>query len=580
MIMINLYNNRLLIVMIACQSLLLTSIAWRTGPDWDEWGHFPSGLYTIEFGDQTPYCVNPPLTRIVTAVVARILGCRILEYPIPSGPGARPEFSLGLNFVHQFGEGAFFWVSVARIAAIPFAIFGTLLIWVIGRRLFTRTVAYYSAALWVFSPTVLTYGASITPDVTAAVFGLLASWRCYIWLRLGTRKNAVWVGFTLALAMLSKASWLIFPPIFLAISLIYAMRFQKRWHWLERLRQCGILVALCWLTIHAMYEFEGCLVPLGQFEFVSRSFGGVENDLPGVTPHFGNRFRNSWLGHVPAPLPAAYMRGIDIQKHDFEAKMASYFFGEWRDYGWWYYYIIGMWLKEPVALWLMAVGGLGIWGAKRFRLGSRTRMVSRLIVFGPGIALLVFVSSQTGFNHHLRYVLPFIPCFYLLVASGISGFKGWGRVLAVGLLAWYAISSLSIMPRSYAFFTEAVGGPSEGWKYLGDSNLDWGQDILTAKKWIEANPDKRPVYLVYSLPMIDFRKLGIDAEDGKPAVTLNGPTQPGWWVVFARPLLDPENRWFRENKPTNRLSVTTSVFEISGEDASNNKSANTAEATP
>lgn len=574
------YNSQLLLALIACQSLLLAVIAWRTGPGWDEWGHFPSGLYTIEFGDQTPYCVNPPLTRIITGAIARILGCRILEYPIPSGPGARPEFGLALNFVNQFGERAFSWMSIARMTAIPFAIFGTYLIWVIGNRLFSRNVAFYSAMLWVFSPTVLTFGASITPDVTAAVFGLLASWRCYIWLRLGERKHAVWMGITLALAMLSKASWLIFPPVLLTISLIYAMRFQKRWHWLERLKQGGIALVVCWTTIHAMYEFEGALVPLGQFEFVSRSLVGVKDELPSVTPQSGNRFRNSWLGRIPAPLPAAYIRGIDIQKHDFEAKMNSYFFGQWRNHGWWYYYIVGIWLKEPMAFWLMAIVGLGTWGAKRFRLGRRNRTINRLIVFTPGIALLAFVSSQTGFNHHLRYVLPFLPCFYLLVASGVSSFKGRERFVVFVLIAWYAISSVSILPRSYAYFSEALGGPSEGWKYLGDSNLDWGQDILTAKRWIECNPDKRPVYFVYSLPVFDFRKLGIDAEDGKPAVTLNGPTQSGWWVVFARPLLDPENRWFREHESTERLSVTTSVFEITAEAAQNNHKVNAAETSP
>lgn len=43
----------------------------------------------------------------------------------------------------------------------------------------------------------------------------------------------------------------------------------------------------------------------------------------------------------------------------------------------------------------------------------------------------------------------------------------------------YFVPSVLILPRSYAFFTEAVGGTNVGWRSLGDGNLDWGQDIPT-----------------------------------------------------------------------------------------------------
>lgn len=569
-----------LTALVLAQAIALLFIACNTGPGWDEWGHLPSGLFTVQYGDHSPYCVNPPLTRLWSAIPVWLAGGGIEYEPMPSLPGFRAEGLLGLSYIEQQHDHVFAWMSLARTATIPIALFGTWLIWSIGTKFFSARVAMVAASLWAFSPTVLTFGASITPDVTAAVFGLWAAWRFYIWLRIGKINTAFLLGIATGLAMLSKASWLILPPLLALVTIAYGLTHAKRWSWIARLKQGAVVAGVCWLTIHALYEFEGTLVPLGKFEFVSHSLGGVRNDSPSVTPESGNRFRDSWLGSIPAPLPAAYLRGIDIQKHDFEAKMTSYFFGEWRDHGWWYYYIVGMWLKEPVALWLMSLIGLFVWGTKRFRFRSRNRMISRLIVFAPGIALLVFVSSQTGFNHHLRYALPFLPCYYLLVAAGVSNFKGSGKYIVVGLVAWYAFSSLAVLPRNYAYFTEVIGGPTEGWKYLGDSNLDWGQDILTAKNWIEANPDKRPVYLVYSLPMIDFRKLGIDAEDGKPSVTRNGPTQPGWWIIFARPLLASENRWFREHEPTEKLSVTTSVFEIRPESIQNSQKANSAERSP
>ncbi len=39
----------------------------------------------------------------------------------------------------------------------------------------------------------------------------------------------------------------------------------------------------------------------------------------------------------------------------------------------------------------------------------------------------------------------------------------------------------------------ASGGPSNGWKVLGFSNIDWGQDLLFVDKWIKDHPECRPL---------------------------------------------------------------------------------------
>ncbi len=556
------WEKRFLVGLMIAQASALLLVAWTTAPGWDEWGHLPSGLYSLQYGDYSPYCVNPPLTRLWCALPVWMLGGGIAYEALPDVWQLRPEVLLAATYIEQKREAVFYLMSVARTAAIPISLLGTYLIWMVGRRLFSPTSGMIAAGLWAFSPTVLTFGASITPDVTAAVFGLLAAWRCYIWLRLDSRRNAVWLGLGMALAMLSKASWLILPPVLILVSLVYAACYARRWKWRERLLQATIVGSVCWLVIHAGYEFRGTLVPLGHFRFVSKTLTGLQSDARGNGQPVENRFRGTWLQYVPAPLPADYIRGIDIQKRDFESKMRSYFLGQWRDHGWWYYYIVGIWLKEPLALWLLTGIGMVVWLASRFKSGSRHRFAARCIVLTPGLAILIFVSSQTGFNHHLRYVLPFLPCLYLLASAPLALLPRWGKYGVGVLLLWYATSSMAVLPRSFAYFTEAIGGPTEGWKYLGDSNLDWGQDLLTAKRWIDSNPEKRPVFLVYSIPFADFRKIGIDADDGRNLITADGPTRSGWWIVFERSLLEPENRWFREREPVERLSVTTRVYEV------------------
>ncbi|GIW97125.1 MAG: hypothetical protein KatS3mg111_0458 [Pirellulaceae bacterium] len=185
-------------------------------------------------------------------------------------------------------------------------------------------------------------------------------------------------------------------------------------------------------------------------------------------------------------------------------------------------------------------------------------------------------DPRCEFNHHFRYVLPSLPALY--ITAGVWAARWWrqtwfGRWAVGAMVLMYVLSSASVLPRSYAFFNYAVGGPSQGWRWLDNSNLDWGQDILTVMKWIESNPDKRPVYYLYSIPSIDFKKLGIDADDGMHAMTVHGPYRAGWWVVSARNLVAQDYRWFREHEPTERLSVTTSVFYISPEVARRNRRA-------
>jgi len=52
------------------------------------------------------------------------------------------------------------------------------------------------------------------------------------------------------------------------------------------------------------------------------------------------------------------------------------------------------------------------------------------------------------------------------------------RSIGIVLLScWYLAGSLAIYPHYLAYFNEIAGGPDNGYRYLVDSNLDWGQDL-------------------------------------------------------------------------------------------------------
>jgi 4-amino-4-deoxy-L-arabinose transferase-like glycosyltransferase len=110
------------------------------------------------------------------------------------------------------------------------------------------------------------------------------------------------------------------------------------------------------------------------------------------------------------------------------------------------------------------------------------------------------VLMASGAKAGVRLAFPLLP--FVMIATGLVAARAihiYGRPArraAVLLAAILAIECLVAWPDYIAFFNVAAGGPRGGARLLGDSNLDWGQDLKLLKSWQEANPDEK-LYLVY-----------------------------------------------------------------------------------
>jgi hypothetical protein len=241
---------------------------------------------------------------------------------------------------------------------------------------------------------------------------------------------------------------------------------------------------------------------------------------------------------VPLLLPRNYVQGIDAQKRDFEIHMRSYLRGEWRTEGWWYYYLYGLLVKTPLGT--LIVFGMAVVSCL-FPIRPSPGWRDELFLLLPAVTVLAFVSSQTGFNHHLRYILPALP--FLFIWSGrVMAWEGprarvW-RALVGAATLWTIISSLSVYPHSMSYFHEAVGGPQRGSEHLVDSNIDWGQDLLYLKQWLDENPQARPLGLVY-FGYIDPRIAGIEY-----TLPPKGPTEPKDFLEPRLKTLGPKPGWY------------------------------------
>ncbi len=544
----------------------------------NEVAHVPAGLSIWQTGTFSLYRVNPPLSRM-TAVLPVLLAQPNTGFAdLSDAPGLRQEWDAAHRFADLNASDYMHLIRLARLAGIAWSLLGGWLVYRWAGELYGRRAGLVGLTLWCFGPNILAHAQLVTPDIPATVSGLAATYAFWNYLRRGTWSAALLAGLLLGVAQLTKFTLLVLYPVWALLGLLYGLVLNNR-AWRDvplRVKMaeglCVVLLSL--LVLNAGYAFDGTGTPLGEYHFVSRLFNGIAAEEGGGrgAPVLGNRFHDTWLAAVPVPLPEDYLSGIDLQRRDFEGIMPpSFLAGEWRRGGWWYYYLYALAVKVPLGK-LALVG----WSLVLLvlRHPANARFLDELTLWLPALAVLVLVSSQTGFNHHMRYVLPMFP--FVFIAAAKLGYylqaTRWKRgLVVVALLLGSVGSSLSVYPHSLSYFNELAGGPDNGHRYLLDSNIDWGQDLLYLKDWVEAHPEAASLGIAYH-NYIDYRVCGATFTEVPPARPptciprkwgMHGSarirvTSPSIYTALRRPLTRISSVSGRSPRLATRFSFTTS----------------------
>jgi hypothetical protein len=171
-----------------------------------------------------------------------------------------------------------------------------------------------------------------------------------------------------------------------------------------------------------------------------------------------------------------YFRGVTHQLLHAEGGHPSFLLGMYSKSGWWYYYFIALLLKTPIPLLVLILTALFFYCRGVLRASS-----DLLFMLAPVAAYFILFSI----NHQsigLRYILPVYPFLFMLAGAATGAvhvIRGriWRYIILVVLFGWYLIGTITIYPHYLTYFNEAAGGPDNGYRYLVDSNLDWGQDL-------------------------------------------------------------------------------------------------------
>jgi hypothetical protein len=200
--------------------------------------------------------------------------------------------------------------------------------------------------------------------------------------------------------------------------------------------------------------------------------------------HFQDADRDFLWKYVRTPLPPQWVSGLNfLRNQGLEWGQPGYIAGRRIDPPEPFYFPLAMGVKFPIALQILVLVGLLVSAAMLLR---KPTQPAHYFVWTP--ALLIFAMALP--SHMLpgiRYVFPAFPLLILGAGFAVERLwiKPWGRAAAGCLLLWLAAASARIFPQGLAYFNEWAGGPENGWKYLADSNIDWGQNLPELQRYAD-----------------------------------------------------------------------------------------------
>jgi 4-amino-4-deoxy-L-arabinose transferase-like glycosyltransferase len=425
-------------------------------PTWDETNYFGLGYYLLQHPswDIPSSTLHPPLSYYLNSFPLLWYDADERAWDLPPALKGLEKSNLsipgaGLRLLTDRRYPMDRLLILARVPTLFLALLLGFCLFRWTKELYGELPALYALFLFSLCPNMIAHSGLITPDMALTCLTFIS---CYcLWKVLRRGGGWIWIiacSLSLGCALLSKYSALLQVPVFIiaAASIFFSSEdaripdgfpFSR---WLNKKE-----VQFKWMRLSILLLF---IVLLALFVL-----------------SLGYRFQ---LHH--------YFRGVTHQLLHAEGGHPSFLLGMYSKSGWWYYYFIAFLLKTPIPLLVMLLTALLFY----FK-GVLRGTPDLLFMLAPVAVYFIFFSI----NHQsigLRYILPAYPFLFMLAgtaAGAVNVIRGriWRYIILVVLFGWYLIGTITIYPHYLAYFNEAAGGPDNGYRYLVDSNLDWGQDL-------------------------------------------------------------------------------------------------------
>jgi 4-amino-4-deoxy-L-arabinose transferase-like glycosyltransferase len=492
----------------------------------DETPHITAGYSYTVLRDYRLNPEHPPLVKMLSALP---LALKDLSFPTDSPywtRGINAQWDIGGLFLFGGGNDAVSVTFWARMAPLLLTLLlGVLLfLWAFERA--GALGASIAITLFAFSPTFLAHGPLVTTDVGAAFGALVATYFLIRWLKNQTGRNLLYAGIAFGIAQLIKFSMILLVPYF-GIAILVWIFLQDKPSLPKRAVKRSRTLVLLYARAIASYTARLILIGVIGILTLYPVYAYTISNYPASVQRAqtsaileGSSYpalaqATIWASDKTILRPyAQFALGHLMVFERVKDGNTVYFLGDVAKEAWVEYFPVVFLLKEPLAL-LALIALVTITTVRSFFTTTKhelstwaSRYTVEIILFL--FVLLYWVVSMTGnLNIGIRHILPTMPFVYIILAVALVAwvrgknqssspanlrqllalwYTRWLKVSVLGvLLAWYVFSSLSAYPHSLAYFNELAGGPSGGYRFVTDSNLDWGQDLRSLAEFVQEN---------------------------------------------------------------------------------------------
>ena len=407
--------------------------------------------------------------------------------------------------------------------------------------------------LYALSPNLLAAASLLTTDMAATFtwFAAVYTWWRY-WRRLG-RGRWLLAAVALGLALAAKLTGVLLLPVTFVLAYVAAWPVggggpkTRPYEWARPGLVWLAMLPVAGLVLWALYGFET---------------------------------------RAALPMPA-YWEAWRLLLTEVEASHANFFLGRVASVGSWLYFPVTLLLKTPLLqLALFLLIPVVLWRAAGRGRWNQTGDAWRSLVFvALPAAVLLAVAAVSRLNYGYRHALPTIP--FLMLLGGLGAAWLWRLPAARGHLAraalalsvgWTVFAALRTHPDHLTYFNELARG--ENWHYLGDSNLDWGQDLnqLGAYAAEVAATTGRPLFFSYTgiadrayyglrgpslIEQFNAGEVWAAANPPAGRYAINASDLQGTGLVLGTLAEIDLFDWFRHRQPLTTLGESIFVYDVS-----------------
>lgn len=440
---------RFVVFLLLIHISLSTWSAWTEGLTSDELAHLPAGYSYLKTGDYRLNYEHPPLVKLLAGFPLLFLDINSTAFESPAwNKGNEGEWDFGNIIMFHSMTDVDTILFAGRLPIILLSALLGLVIFLFAKDLFGIRAALGSLALYVLFPEALAHSHYVTTDIGIAL-GLIAT--VYFWHHYSTAKKTLWLaitGVTAGLCMSAKFTGIYIWPILGLLFLIQHRKTGVRNILLTGLKIFIPLLIIASFTLAATYKFDQLSYYIDGFTYV------IEHST-------GGRY--------------------------------AYLLGDHSTQGWWWYFPFAFLVKIPLTYLLL----LGLFLStyltgieEKSKLGQKNTGRYLLLFIPAAFYFMTFVLNDI--NIGIRHIFPIFP--FLFIALGLVATE-WKKLFWT-MIVIQAIITLLIAPHFLSYFSEIIGGSANGYKYLLDSNLDWGQDLKGFVAYQNTN-NLQPLYLAY-----------------------------------------------------------------------------------